>query len=450
MKLKLISLTLFSCVIMPTTCVLAQADSSLFAVQSVQNIRKLSLREIFSLADKNNKDLKVLSSQIESTNEDISSVKQMLLPDISTTASVSYLGNGRIWDRDFTNSLTAEIPHFGNNFSLQVNQIIFAGGSIMSAVRQAELGKQISMTMQQQIKSGIHFLLAGYYLDIIKIDNRIKIYDENIALTDKLIKQTQIRMEQGYALENDVLRYELQKANYVLAKQRLESNREIINVKLNKAAGLDLNTVIKTSEIDNGEFSVPDNILQSENMASAHSYEVLMSDIALKQAQEGVKQTQSNYLPKVFLTAQEHLDGPITIEVPAIDKNFNYWFVGLGVSYDISQIYKNKAAKQKAKNNLYQSQINNDIAKDNVLIAVKEDYINYQQSLGEVSVLEKSAELSEKNYNTIYARYNNGLSLVTDMLDAANQKLSAELDLANAQINVLSAKIKLKYTSGGL
>ncbi|MBR1619915.1 TolC family protein, partial [bacterium] len=166
MKLKLISLTLFSCVIMPTTCVLAQADSSFLAVQSVQNIRKLSLREIFSLADKNNKDLKVLSSQIESTNEDISSVKQMLLPDISATASVSYLGNGRIWDRDFTNPLTAEIPHFGNNFSLQVNQIIFAGGSIMSAVRQAELGKQISMTMQQQIKSGIHFLLAGYYLDI--------------------------------------------------------------------------------------------------------------------------------------------------------------------------------------------------------------------------------------------------------------------------------------------
>ena len=450
MKLKLISLTLFSCVIMPTTCVLAQADSSLFAVQSVQNIRKLSLREIFSLADKNNKDLKVLSSQIESTNEDISSVKQMLLPDISTTASVSYLGNGRIWDRDFTNGLTAEIPHFSNNFSLQVNQIIFAGGSIMSAVRQAEFGKQISMTMQQQIKSGIHFLLAGYYLDIIKIDNRIKIYDENITLTDKLIKQTQIRMEHGDALENDVLRYELQKANYVLAKQRLESNREIINIKLNKAAGLDLNTVIKTSEIDNGEFSVPDDISQSENTASTHSYEVLMSDIALKQAQEGVKQTQSNYLPKVFLTAQEHLDGPITIEVPAIDKNFNYWFVGLGVSYDISQIYKNKSAKQKAKNNLYQSQINNDIAKDNVLIAVKEDYINYQQSLGEVSVLEKSAELSEKNYNTIYARYNNGLSLVTDMLDAANQKLSAELDLANARINVLFAKIKLKYTLGGL
>ena len=450
MKLKLMSLTLFSCVIMPTTCVLAQADTSFLAVQSAHNIRKLSLQEIFSLADKNNKDLKILSVQAESIDEGIMSLKQTFLPEISANASLSYLGNGRIWDRDFANGFTAEIPHFGNNFSLQVNQIIFAGGSIMSAIRQAEFGKQINETLQQQLRSTVHFLLAGYYLDIVKIDNSTKIYEQNIALTEDLIKQTQIRMEQGDALANDILRYELQKENFVLAKQRLESNRKIINAKLNKTAGLDINTIIQTLEISSDDFSLSNDILQYEHNAFEYSYEVLISELTAKQAKEEIKQVQGAYLPKVFFTAQEHLDGPITIEVPAINKNFNYWFVGLGISYDISQIYKNKSTKQRAKNKFYQSLINKDIAKENTSVAIKEDYINYQQYLNEVSVLEKSVELSKKNYNMVYARYNNGLSLVTDMSDATNQRLSAELDLANALVNVLFAKIKLKYTLGEL
>ena len=47
-------------------------------------------------------------------------------------------------------------------------------------------------------------------------------------------------------------------------------------------------------------------------------------------------------------------------------------------------------------------------------------------------------------------RYDNGLALVTDMVDAANQRLDAQLRLVNSRINVLLNYYNLKFRSGTL
>ena len=63
---------------------------------------------------------------------------------------------------------------------------------------------------------------------------------------------------------------------------------------------------------------------------------------------------------------------------------------------------------------------------------------------------EKSLELAAQNYSVVNNRYLNDLALITDMLDASNSKLNAELQLVNAQINILFNLYKLKKTAGCL
>ena len=62
----------------------------------------------------------------------------------------------------------------------------------------------------------------------------------------------------------------------------------------------------------------------------------------------------------------------------------------------------------------------------------------------------KSVELANENYEIIKNRYQNDLALITEMLDASNQKLSAEVQLINARINILFNYFKLKFISGTL
>ena len=42
-------------------------------------------------------------------------------------------------------------------------------------------------------------------------------------------------------------------------------------------------------------------------------------------------------------------------------------------------------------------------------------------------------------------RYRNGMALLTDMLDAGNMKLTADLGLVNARIGILYQYYKMQY-----
>lgn len=57
-------------------------------------------------------------------------------------------------------------------------------------------------------------------------------------------------------------------------------------------------------------------------------------------------------------------------------------------------------------------------------------------------------ELARENYAVIFHRYTNELALVTDMLDASNACLQAEVERSNARINILYHYYKLHYLSG--
>ena len=72
-------------------------------------------------------------------------------------------------------------------------------------------------------------------------------------------------------------------------------------------------------------------------------------------------------------------------------------------------------------------------------------YTNLLTSTVEVQTQEKQVELADQNYAVVRNRYDNDLALLTDMLDASNMKLSADIALVNARINMLYNYYKLKY-----
>ena len=162
------------------------------------------------------------------------------------------------------------------------------------------------------------------------------------------------------------------------------------------------------------------------------------------------KLVQAERLPSVALVAANHFDGPITIEVPVIDKNFNYWYVGVGVSYKLSSIYKTGKNIKRARLNTEMSRRRQDDVWEQTTLAVQADYTKYREAYDEVATLEKSVQLARENYGVVETRYRNDMALVTDMLDASNQLLDAELQLENARINVIFNYYKLKNTSGNL
>ena len=160
--------------------------------------------------------------------------------------------------------------------------------------------------------------------------------------------------------------------------------------------------------------------------------------------------SNSERLPKVALFAMNNLTGPVTIEIPALDKNFNYWAVGIGVKYSLGNLYKSNKKVKADKLGIKYAQEEARVAQEQIMLGVQAAYINYKDALTLLETKEKSVELATQNYEVVNYRYSNNLVLITELLDASAQKLDAELQAVNARINILYNYYKLHYISGTL
>lgn len=407
--------------------------------------RTMGIEEMFRLADENSKSIQTYRTGKEVADENLKAAKAQRLPDISASLSGSYWGNGKLWDRDFSNATKIDMPHWGNNFALEAQQVVYAGGAISSGIELVELEKQLAEMDWQKNRQDIRFLLVGHYLNLYKLHNQIEVLHKTLELTDQLIANMQARLEEGTALENDITRYELQRETLRLQLAKVEDACKIANHQLVITLHLPEGTVVQPDTTLNDSQIQTLSEANWQELAAQNNLNLQQAETGIKVNRQRVKMERSERLPKISLVAAEHLDGPITIEVPVLDNNFNYWYVGVGVKYNISSLFKNNRKLKAARLNVRKAQETYELAQEQTNHAVQESYVNFLTSFTDLRTQQKSVELADQNYSVTSNRYQNDLALLTDMLDASNMKLSADLGLVNARINVIYNYYKMKY-----
>ena len=408
---------------------------------------RLTLTDVFTRIENENQTMSMLRTAQDAAEEGIKSAKNARYPEINAELNVSYIGDGFLTDRNFSNYTKAPSPHFGNGFTLEAQQVVYAGGAVNAAVKMAEHEGHMSEAVISKSRQGLRLMAAGEYLDLFRTDNSIKVYKENIALTTKLIEEINARREQGLALAADVTRYELRLEMLKLDLVRLQNTREIMNYRLVNSLGLPEGTVI--SSILGDEEDMRDRSRQNwQEIAADASPEMKVSGIKADMALTRQKLVRSERLPKIAVVAYENFNGPITFEIPPIDKNLNIWYVGLGIRYNFSSLYKSGHKLKQAAIEVRQAEQARNVTEENLRNDVQKAYADYMQSYVELETSEKSLQLADENYERIHDRYMEQLVLVTDMLDAFNMKLDAELGVSAANAEIQYRLCCLRYAAG--
>lgn len=408
---------------------------------------RLTLTDVFSRIENENQTMSMLRTAQEAAEEGIKSAKNARYPEINAELNVSYIGDSFLTDRNFSNYTKAPSPHFGNGFTLEAQQVVYAGGAVNAAVKMAEHEGHMSEAVISKSRQGLRLMAAGEYLDLFRTDNSIKVYKENIALTTKLIEEINARREQGLALAADVTRYELRLEMLKLDLVRLQNTREIMNYRLVNSLGLPEGTVI--SSILGDDEDMRDRSRQNwQEIAADASPEMKVSGIKADMALTRQKLVRSERLPKIAVVAYENFNGPITFEIPPIDKNLNIWYIGLGIRYNFSSLYKSGHKLKQAAIEVRQAEQAKNVTEENLRNDVQKAYADYMQSYVELETREKSLQLADENYERIHDRYMEQLVLVTDMLDAFNMKLDAELGVSAANAEIQYRLCCLRYAAG--
>lgn len=410
----------------------------------------MTLDEIFKLADTNAKSINIHSLMTEEAEQAVKIAKNDLLPSIGAKATAQYISDCVTSDRDFGNWESGEMPHFGNSLILKATQAIYSGGRISNNIKLKRLQKESYIQDEKQNRQDLRFLLASYYLEISKLSNQKYVYENNISQTRLLVKDMQASYKQGTALKSDITRYELQLQNLELGLTSVKNRINVISYKLASTIGIDPDIMIMTDTTSLFRMPIEE---KSKDLWLNNKYDIpamKKADLNIKMSENKLKSIKGEYLPDIKFAITGEMTGPILVEVPPIDINFTYWFAGIEISYNLDVLFKGKKKLTHARINRQKMIIEKEYAEEELQNSVHEACIGLNEAYTRMQTRLKSVQLAHENYNIVRQRYLNGLSLITDMLDAGNTQLDTELQLANDRINIIYQYFLLKKITGTL
>lgn len=443
------------------------AHPSFFAVShaGTDSVR-VTLESLYRLADDECTQIKLSEQQLAAAKEATQQAKNNLLPDVKVAATGSYIGDAYLMSRGFGTTGQTEVilpglgpqyvnngrqptPHWGNMFSIEATQVICAGGAMVAGIKMAEYAEQVAELDVAKSKQEVRFLLTGYYLDLVKLQNQLHVIAEHIRLTEKVLEQMRAKEAVGVVLRNDLTRYELQLKQLQLTETQLRDAQSIVRHQLHTSLHRPNGVVLEPDTVSlAGEYAALEQVAAEQlwqSRASDHHIGIRQAEKAEAISGEQVHATRAASIPSLALVAKDELFGPYTNDLIPVNANVNAWFVGIGLRYDLGSLWHNHRAIRKAKGEQQVAKARTDLAREGVNNAVHAGYVHFLTSFTEVDTQQKQVQLANENYDLVSKRYANELALLTDLLDASSIKLQADIALVNARVNLLYNYYQLKY-----
>jgi outer membrane protein len=376
-------------------------------------------------------------SEIHSTTEDI---KNRALPSLSLSAGYTRLSNVPVQYFQFPGipieiPSTAIFPIILNSYSTSaaLQESVFNGFLLKYATLNLEYTEKSAEFSLENKKRDVALNIINSYLTLFKLQQAHSLIKESLEQIAAHVKEVGDFADHGLATQNDVLRVKLDESNTQLSEIDINNQLQTVNYNLNIMLGMPGNTNIS---VDSSA------ILESKAIQPLPYYlqksldnrnDLKATDLQKKAAEAGIKEAQSDLYPKLNLFGNFDYLRPNPRVVPPLDQFEATWDVGFSISYNLTSLYSTKNKTDVSRAKLAEIQATYDQLADNVKIEINQNYLQYNQSLQKIGVAEKSLQQAKENYKLVKSRYDNHISLLTDLMDANNY-------LLNAQINYISAK----------
>jgi outer membrane protein len=411
--------------------------------------RTLNLDEAVKLGIQNSKVLKLSQSKIDQAVSQYNQAKDRALP----TGNASFAYN------------RAEIPanhlELGpTSFNLPknadaylgivtLNEAIFAGGKYKYARESTDLLTKVARLDADKDKDEITYDVISSFYNLYKVLQSKKVIQQNLSSIDQQIHQSQRFFEQGLVTKNDVLRFQLQRANVELNEIDLESNRKVINYDLDILLGLPESTVINISQITEADRQVG-SLNNYIDTAMLNRQEVQQLVLQSKVAETNIKSVRANQLPTLSASAGGYY---VDANINPLPKSGNYITpvtVGLTFAWNFSSLWTNKNKVSEARIQRDQVSINQGIISDNIRNDVNRSYENYMVAINKIKLLQTSIDQASENNNILESKYKSNIASATDRADAETLLYQAQINLELAKADAGLAYYGLLKSTGKL
>ena len=416
---------------------------SIYSV-SAQEKRVLTLEEAVKLGIENSKSLNIDQAKIEQSTANLLEAKNRQLPELKVSGSYLYL--------PMKPNVDLKIPGLSGG-GPEVSQVlygsanlsvpIYAGGRIKYGIQSAQSLVEASKLSSENDKNAIAYNISQAYNNLFKANEVVKLLKENLASSQKR-DESFIKLEKnGVIARNDRFKAQLQTSNIELQLMEAQNNYSIANINMDLLLGLPDNTEIEVDSnyIGEDDLGKPDDYYL--NLARENRKDIQALDYQRKAAALGTKAAKAENLPSIAFTG-----GYVAADIPKFLTITNAVNFGVGISYNLSNIWKKNSSLMQSKAREQELAANNDLLNDNVTLEVKRDYQNDLYAHKKIDVYQRALEQAEENYRITLNKYNNGLETITNLLDADTAKITANVNVVTSKADAALAHKKLLQTTG--
>ncbi len=409
---------------------------------SLENLTLLTLTEAIEEAIALNLSLQVDRLDLELAKDSVTNSRSALLPQLNIGTGITQIGEDQAELQGSERSADG---------SLNLSQTIYSesrrsGYAIAKLLQQAE---------DEKLQSSILNIIsstATSYLQLLSAEATEEVRKSNVKVTETNLELAEARLRIGSSDRSEVLRWRSQIAtdrrNLYSAKASREQAginlKQLIHKPLSEPIGVTdegissqlsiLESEKFTRFFDNPrsfniftEFEVERAINTAPELKSSE-YIIASNKRELKAAK------RSYYIPDVNLNARygENLDrtgtgsnNPLLLD--------DEWSIGIEASLPIFTGGALKSQVSRTSNTLLQNQYNNKDLKEQIETRVRNSLKQAKGSYPAIRLANDAAQAAEENLSLVIDSYSQGVVSITDLIDAQDASLEANLAAVNAQ-----------------
>ncbi|PZR22224.1 MAG: TolC family protein [Citrobacter freundii] len=420
------------------TLLLGAAMLIAFSGLHAQETRSLALPEAIELSIKNSHQLKNSEAKIEEATAALKEAVDKKLPNASISGSYLWLNSPNIdmktkQDNSGGGS-TEETPkvHQVMYGLANVSMPVYQGGRIRYGIESSKLLAEAAKLDADVQKDEVIQNTVEAYFNLYKASEQVKLVKESLAQSQQRVKEFSDLEKNGLLARNDLLKAQLQASNKELALVDAQNNYQLATVNMDLLLGLPESTQLQldTAIVDQpAQLDALDTYVQS---ALTNRKEISSLDLKKKSADFNVKSSKAEQYPSLNLTG-----GYVAANIPNLLTVTNAVNLGVGVSYDIGSLWKNKAKVQQSEARVKQLVANEGLLNDQVRLEVNKNYLDVLSNQKKIQVYQKAIEQAEENYRITKNKYDNSLATTTDLLDADVAQLEAKVNYVYAKADAI-------------
>ncbi len=407
----------------------------------------LPLIEAVIQALENSDASKISEDKVRTAENELKVTQNLRYPDVSVSGQYQYLGNADAnLKLDVGNNggqkdgAPTENPKIHQLLLGQANVSlpIFSGFKLKNAVAASDNAYNAATFTAKNDRAQIALQTITDYIALYKADHALALIRENLKSAQQRVKDFTAMEENGLLARNDLLKAKIQESNIQVSLKEAQKNKDILNYRLAVTLKLPENSEIATVEGDWA--AAPTLITDSVNR---NDLEALR--FQEKAAQNQIKMAKAKYYPSLSL-----MGGYIALDVQNALTITNAMNLGVGVSYNLADIFKAKSDVKVAESRAMELQHTLDRASDQVKVQIENARQEYHLALDKYDVYLGSEEQAQENYRIVKDKYDNGLVDTNDLLEADVDRLQAQINTAYAKADIGQKYYELLTAKGHL